>query len=133
MVDGISLTLRIVRDLQPDDLGVQIEAKIANMMNAMAARSQRLVPKRTFALNDSIATETKRDGSKVTGSLSAGGDGVDYALYVERGTSRAKAQPFLLPALLQPTSTDFFFGGSGATQHGIRAVSSSRSRRRGRR
>jgi hypothetical protein len=74
-------------------------------------RMKRIVPKRTFALRDSIRGNTARSGSAVLTRVGAGGstpDGkvVDYALHVERGTSRAKAQPYMRPALLQSRAAD---------------------------
>lgn len=40
-------------------------------------------------------------GKRITATIGAGSDKVKYAKYVEFGTSRARAQPFLRPALAQ--------------------------------
>jgi HK97 gp10 family phage protein len=105
-VVDFDIRLRITRVLAADELGSQIEPKMRNLGNAIGARAQRLVPKRTFALHDSIRSETSRAGATVTTTVSAGGGDVDYALFVERGTSRMGAQPYLRPAFLQSKASD---------------------------
>jgi HK97 gp10 family phage protein len=52
------------------------------------------------ALKRSIElVEATNRGSKIKAKVSAGNDEVDYAKYVEFGTRRSRAQPFLRPAL----------------------------------
>jgi HK97 gp10 family phage protein len=61
-----------------------------------AAKSARaLVPVRTGALRASIRAERTDAGHAVR----AGGGAVDYAAYVEFGTQRMAAQPYLRPAV----------------------------------
>jgi HK97 gp10 family phage protein len=96
---------------------------------AIGARAQRLVPKRTWALHDTISTKTTVNGAKVTTIVGAGSAEVDYALHVERGTSRAAAQPYLRPALAQTRASDLLYSGRGITQHGVTPVRPSRRRR----
>jgi len=48
---------------------------------------------------DAWPTEVELSGSRLEGRVGAGGDDVDYAKYVEFGTRRSRAQPFLRPAL----------------------------------
>lgn len=117
MVD-FDIKLRITRVLAADELGTQIEPKMQALGQAIGARAQRLVPKRTFALHDSIGTETRRSGATVTTTVGAGGGDVNYALYVERGTSKMAAQPYLRPALLQSTNGDLTYTGGGITTRG---------------
>lgn len=116
----ISARIRITRVIDDDELGRQIEPKMRAMGGAMGVRAQRLVPKRSFALNDTIGTDTVRRGARVTTSVFAGSDEVDYALHVERGTSRAAAQPYLRPAMLQVTAADFRYSGPGPQARGVR-------------
>lgn len=52
-------------------------------------------PVRTGQLRSSIRVEI----SPNVVTIVAGGDGVEYALYVEYGTSRQYAQPFMRPAV----------------------------------
>lgn len=125
--------IRITRVVDDETLGRQIEPKMAALMQAMGARAQRLVPKRTWALHDTITAGVERSGSKVVGTLGAGGtDDVEYALDVERGTSKMTAQPYLRPAFAQTTSADLRYRGKGITTHGVVAFSSRRARVRAR-
>ena len=54
-------------------------------------------PVRTGALRDSIRKEVTAEAVNVV----AGGGAVDYAGYVEYGTSKMPAQPYLRPAVMQ--------------------------------
>lgn len=120
---------RITKVYADSDLLEQIEPKMRNLGDAIGVRMQRLVPKRTWALHDTITPETVRTASKVTTTVTAGGGDVDYALAVERGTSRMSAQPFMRPALLQSKSRDFDFEGA-VKRHGVREIVSRRERKR---
>lgn len=53
------------------------------------------------ALRRSITVSKVQPGRIMTARISAGNDKVDYAKYVEFGTRRSRAQPFLRPALAQ--------------------------------
>lgn len=108
----------ITKMASPDETVAQLVPQMAKLGNAIAVRMQRLVPKRTWALHDTIATDTQAAGSKVVTQVGAGGGSVDYALYVERGTSRMSAQPYMRPALLQSKATDFKFDASPG-RHGV--------------
>jgi HK97 gp10 family phage protein len=99
--------IRITRVIAPDDLGEQLEPRMRNLGNAIGRRAQRLVPKRTFALHDSISVDTTRSGARIVTTVRAGGRRAPYWEYVEKGTSRMRAQPYLRPALLQTRSADF--------------------------
>lgn len=122
------IRIRITRVVDDDELGRQIEPKMRNLGEAIGARMQRLVPKRTWALHDSIVTDTERTGARVVTQVGAGNDDVDYALHVERGTSRAKAQPFMRPAFAQTTGRDLNFSGRGIVAHGVFSASTRRAR-----
>lgn len=110
--------IRIIRVIQADNVGLQMMPRINNLTFAIAGRMQRLVPKKTFRLRDTIAAQpAKNVGGVVTGSVTFGGKVVrgklvDYHLMVERGTSRMRAQPFARPALYQSRSRDL--SGHGA-------------------
>lgn len=60
------------------------------------ATAKRLCPVDTGRLRASITESLQRDAA---GLVEVIGTDVDYAPYVELGTSRAPAQPFLRPAL----------------------------------
>lgn len=65
--------------------------------NQIADRARRFVPIDTGALQGTIRVE---DGDDETILVKAGGQGdVDYALYVELGTSKMMAQPYMRPAI----------------------------------
>lgn len=121
--------IRITRVVAPDELAEQIEPSMRNMGVAIAVRAQRLVPKLTWALHDTIDTDTEIRGGTVVTQVGAGDEDVDYATYVERGTSRMAAQPYLRPAMLQVTGSDFKGGGKGIAKHGVLGTTR-RSRRR---
>lgn len=123
--------IRITRVINDDEIGRQIEPKMRNLGQAMGARAQRLVPKKSWALYDSIQTETERKGSRVTTTVGAGNDEVDYSLYVERGTSKMRAQPYLRPAMLQTRGGDLNYKGTGIQNHAVK-VEAARQRRRDR-
>ena len=76
--DGI-----VAKDLQRRALQVDRQAK-------------HLCPVDTGRLRDSITNELGRDS---IGLYALIGSNVEYAIYVELGTSRMAAQPFLRPAL----------------------------------
>lgn len=64
-------------------------------MNVIAEEARRLVPVDTGALQSTIGVEVEGE----TVNLVAGGDGVDYQAYVEFGTSKMAAQPYMRPAI----------------------------------
>lgn len=128
-----SARIRITRTVDDAELARQITPKMENLGQAIGARMQRLVPKRTWALHDTITTETEARGAKVTTTVGFGSDDVDYGMYVERGTSRAAAQPFARPAFAQTTGKDLSYSGKGIVQHGRVTFASRRARARARR
>lgn len=120
----------ITRVTDADELARQIEPKMQNLGNAIARRMQRLVPKRTWALHDTITTGTDRQGGTVRTEVGVGSDEVDYWQHVERGTSRQAAQPYMRPALLQSRAGDLTTSGEGPRQHGVVARRPARRTRR---
>lgn len=60
----------------------------------MATTARRLVPKDTWALHDSIVTQVVRYGKESEILVLA-----PYAAYVEYGTYKMSAQPYLGPAI----------------------------------
>jgi HK97 gp10 family phage protein len=107
--------LRITHIGDSDDVAKAIEPKMRNLGKAMKRRAERLVPKRTFNLHDTLTEATEREGGKVTTQLGVGGPingkKADYWEHVERGTSRQAAQPYLRPAMLQSQPSDLENGG----------------------
>jgi HK97 gp10 family phage protein len=82
---------RIARVL-PEATGVIIRRNL----ESAADKARAIVPVDTGALRDSIRAEMT---GQTEGRLSAGGGGVDYAVYVHEGTSRMSARPFLAQAM----------------------------------
>lgn len=125
--------IRITRVTDGDDIARQMLPHMEALGQAVGVRMQRLVPKRTWALHDTITTETERKGSRVTTTVGFGNDGeVDYGLAVERGTSKMRAQLFARPALLQSKAGDLNYKGAGIRKHGIVTITSRRTRLRAR-
>lgn len=128
--------IRVTRVAVPAELAELVEPGMQNLGNAMARRMQRLVPKRTWALHDTIDASTERRGGKVTTTVAfgdpTGTPKVDYGMSVERGTSKMRAQPFARPAFAQTTGRDLLYEGPGATRHGVATFSTRRSRVRAR-
>lgn len=115
-------TIRITRVVAPGELARQIEPKMRNLGNAIGRRMQRLVPKRSWTLHDSIGTETERTAGLITTTVSAGSEEAFYWDMVERGTSKQAAQPYMRPALLQSRQADLNYTGDLAAKHGTVAV-----------
>lgn len=124
--------IRITRVTDGDEIARQMLPHMEALGQAVGARMQRLVPKRTWALHDTISTETERNGSRVTTTVGFGNDKVDYGLEVERGTSKMRAQPFARPALAQSRAGDLNYRGAGIRRHGVRTITSRRTRLRAR-
>ena len=79
-----------------------LESALADKMEAVVGRvvknAKRIVPVDTHNLQDHIEGEVGLESGKVIGRV---GTDVDYGVYVEQGTSRMAAQPWLRPAALQ--------------------------------
>ena len=87
------------------DMAQGLEAKIIKVVAKTAAdialNASRQVPVRTGSLRDSIRVEREEDDSPLSQLVKAGGTydprvgAVDYAAYVNFGTSKMPARPFL--------------------------------------
>lgn len=108
---NIGITIDVTQTASDEEVARLLEPGMRNLLASMERRAKRLVPFLSGDLHDSIGTEVTREGANVVGQLYAGSDKVDYALFVERGTSRARAQPYLRPAMLQSTARDLRAGG----------------------
>jgi HK97 gp10 family phage protein len=79
------------------EVAAQIHAAVGQAVQQTAAQVQTdaksIVPVRTGALRDSIKTEMVGDLAAVVGS------DLYYAVFVELGTRRMTARPFLTPAM----------------------------------
>jgi hypothetical protein len=109
--------IRITRVIAPGEFANEIKPPMQRLGNAIGRRAQRVVPKRSWRLHDSIGTSTEVvDGKVITHVYEGGreirGKQVNYGLNVERGTSRMMAQPFMRPALYQSKTGDLNFTGT---------------------
>lgn len=129
----VQMRIRITKVTNGAELARQALPHMEALGQAIGARMQRLVPKRTYALNDSIFTETEASGTRITTTVGFGNEKVKYGLLVERGTSKMRAQPFARPALLQSKAGDLNYSGKGITTHGVVTFSTRRTRMRTRR
>jgi len=79
-----------------------LESALSEKMEIIVARvvrnAQRIVPVDTHNLQDHIEGDVGLESGKVVGRV---GTDVEYGIYVEQGTSRMAAQPWLRPAALQ--------------------------------
>lgn len=76
------------------DIGRACEREVHRTGELASVTARRLAPRRTGALVDSIVARARGNATEVSA-------GVDYAAFVEYGTSDTPAQPFLRPALEQ--------------------------------
>lgn len=76
---------------------------VKNLGPRIQANARRTVPVRTGDLKRSIIVQTERTGDDTILQVGVDSDvaGVDYGRFVEQGTSRAPAQPYLRPAVYQ--------------------------------
>lgn len=71
---------------------------LESVARQVADRARSSAPRRSGALAESIGYEVDRDGAELVARVSWSRDAF-YGLFVELGTSRMSAQPFLRPAL----------------------------------
>lgn len=93
-VGGIKIDTRVL-----DRITAEMRPKVAAIIEehgfAIASEAAQNAPVDTGALRNSITSE-----SQMTGELQfTVQDGVEYGIFVELGTSKMAAQPFLIPAL----------------------------------
>lgn len=83
-----------------DDLLNSADGPVGRAVIRSTARiertAKRICPVDTGRLRSSITRSLGRDSRGLFGEV---GSNVEYAVYVELGTSRAQAQPYLRPAL----------------------------------
>lgn len=81
-------------------LAGEVEAVTAETAEKVAADARGRVPERTGLLASTIRTEKASATAGVVGAtVAAGGGSVDYAGFVEYGTSRMAPQPYMRPAV----------------------------------
>lgn len=118
----------ITKVTNPAELNRQLEPHMRSFGNALGARMQRIVPKKSYALNDTITTATSIVGNKVRTEVGVGSKKVDYWRHVDRGTSKQKAQPYIMPALLQSKAGDLNYKGPGPETRGVKKERQAQSR-----
>lgn len=89
---GIRAAQERLRGIADRVAGVTEEA-VAEFARDVEQHMKGVVPVDTGVLRDSISAEKQGEGWTV------GPRGVDYAEYVENGTSRSPAQPYVAPTL----------------------------------
>ena len=89
---GISGAQRRLNEIADRIARVTAEA-VDDFADDVVIHMKNLAPVDTGRLKESI--EKKTEGDKVT----VGPRGVEYAIYVEKGTSRSPAQPYVAPTI----------------------------------
>lgn len=68
----------------------------------LTAKAMEKTPVDTGTLRASIHVESVvQSGNTVTGTVATGGEANEYAAFVEMGTSKMAAQPYMTPALIE--------------------------------
>ena len=95
--DGAAEMARLAADLTRASATVTVRAGAAmgKSLGDIRAGAQNRAAVDTGALRNSISTEIQRGGNTLRGEV---GPTVHYGAYVENGTSRMRAQPYLRPA-----------------------------------
>lgn len=91
-IDGMAALRRTLVEVTTEGRAIAAREVMRSTLNIQAGAKKR-APVDTGRLRNSIATEIERDG--LTGVV---GTNVEYAPFVEWGTSKMPAQPYLLPA-----------------------------------
>jgi len=94
---------RVVIKLDPnfaENLAEGLLPKLKQLRDDILADCQRLCPVDTGKLRESITVELDEDSGTIVGSSD-----VRYAGYVELGTSKMAAQPYMAPAFYQNRGT----------------------------
>lgn len=89
---GCDKFLRFLRDF-PSKVRIAMEDASQESLRLIAQKAKAIAPRRTGRLRDSIRAE----GFSVR-------VGVDYAKFVEYGTKKMKAKPFLRPSISESSS-----------------------------
>lgn len=95
-LDSAAFMTSLRRHLQ--QMTVETEDDLVRVGLRVQARARQLCPVDTGRLRSSIVMTKGRDG---TGFYVEIGTNVNYAAFVEFGTSRMRAQPFLIPAVAE--------------------------------
>lgn len=95
--DGAAEMARLSADLTLASVTVAAKAGTAmgKALGDIQAGAQNRSPVDTGALRNSVTSELQRNGGTLRGEV---GPTVNYGAYVELGTSRMRAQPYLRPA-----------------------------------
>jgi len=108
--EGVDAVERYLARIIPEALEEAVLTALDEAVEDGVERAKQIVPVDTGALRKSIRKEPSphREGDSYVAGVTAGGGGVtnprtgrevDYAAYIEHGTSRAPAQPYLRPSL----------------------------------
>ena len=95
--DGSEEMGRLAADLSTAGVRASVRAgrAMGKALNDISAGAKNRAPVDTGALKNSISTEIQNRGDTIRGEV---GPTVHYGGFVENGTSRMRAQPYLRPA-----------------------------------
>lgn len=97
-VRGADRLTRKLRDM-PDQVHEGAEAGVDDSAHALKSGEQQRAPVDTGRLRDSVQVEPTSGATGRPGRRVGPGDYVHYAPFVENGTSRMAAQPFVRPSV----------------------------------
>lgn len=95
-VDGGAFLAGLAAKLQ--ELELRTEGDVLRLGHKAARNMRQLAAVDTGRMRNSIGVNTGRDGRGMYVDV---GPSVEYAIFVEYGTSRMEAQPFVRPGLAQ--------------------------------
>lgn len=94
---------RIIREWNPDKVRAMVSGKLVDNMDRAcdfaAGQARNRVPKRTGITHDDIAYEVSAHGNTIEGRVGVKRGKSFYAFFVEMGTRKMAAHPFLRPAV----------------------------------
>lgn len=100
----MGLRIEIEKD-NTDEVISEIDSAVMRAMEIIGLKAEsyakRICPVDTGRLRNSISHTTAREGDGYSAMI---GTNVEYARYVEMGTSRMRAQPYLRPAAKDHTA-----------------------------
>lgn len=98
-IDGLDELRGMLTDVAPREANNILRATVHGLAGRVRDELKRRVPKDTRALEQSLKAVRRRGKPNFPVSEVRGGGGAPYMLMQEFGTSKMKAQPFIVPGV----------------------------------